>query len=93
MSDAGLDDPQVKMLVLLSRIDERQETFAREQLTIKEQLASFVSESDLARVISPLQDRIKTLESTQAWLMRSVVGASIAAVTGIYAWGKQKLGN
>lgn len=75
------DHPQV----MLARIDEWRKSSDARLDSINEKLDALVSKESFA----DLARRVKAIESTQSWLWRTFVLTAIAAVSSVFAWGKQ----
>ena len=82
------DEPLTLIRIALARIEERQEAAVEKSKSIEQKLDGLVTKASF----EALAARVKVIENTQAWIMRSIVTAAVGAIASLYAWGHGKIG-
>lgn len=85
------DDLLSDLRIALARIEERQETAARDRDTFTKAVEALATKEDVGRIEKHLSDRVAKVEATQSMIVRGALAGSAAVMGGLYAVGR-KLG-
>lgn len=85
MDDVGPQlQPLAAIAVALARIEERQEASGDRIKDMADKIDTLVSKESYLDLVR----RVKTLEGTQSWLLRTIVVAVVGAVASLFGWAK-----